>query len=108
MRKFVLPVVLLMFFFMSCASMGISLDTKEKKYLAARTELNLLLTQYIQIQDKVSDTDHAKAKQAFKAADMALDTWNAMLSTDYDYSKDVRTWLAAKNVIIQILQEVTK
>ena len=108
MRKFRFLILPLLVIFVSCSSLGINLDTKEKKYLAARTELNLLLTQYIQVQDKVSVTDHTKAKQAFIAADIALDTWGAMLGTDYDYSKDIRVWLTTKNVIIQILQEVLK
>jgi len=109
MKKLRLPLILLMVLFVGCAGMGINLDTPEKKYLGARAELNLLLEQYIQIQGSIKDADHAKAKEAFNAADLALDTWELMLGQkDYDFSKDIRAWLTAKNVIIDILRKVTK
>ena len=63
--KFAVIILMVSMLFVGCASMGINLDTPEKKYLGARSELNLLLGQYIQIQDKVSDTDHLAAKEAF-------------------------------------------
>lgn len=103
MRKLIIiPLVLML---ISCAGMGINLDTPEKKYLAARAELNLLLEEYIQVQNRVSDKDHETAKTAFESADMALDTWELMLGNDnYDLSKDIRTWLAAKKAILEILR----
>ena len=101
--------ILLIIIMIGCASSGINLDTPEKKYLGARAELNLLLEQYIQIQDKVSDNDHANAKRAFLAADMALDTWELMLGgSNYDFSNDIRIWLEAKNTILEIIRRVTK
>jgi len=101
--------VFLIFLFVGCASMGINLDTPEKKYLGARAELNLLLEQYVQMQDRVNDSDHAKAKQAFKAADLALDTWEMMLGQkDYNFSSDIRVWLTAKNTIMEIIRRVEK
>ena len=109
MKKFKFTIVIILTLMMGCASMGINLDTPEKKYLGARAELNLLLEQYIQLQYKVSDPDHAAAKQAFISADMALDTWEIMLGQkDYDFSKDIRTWLIAKNQIIEIIRKVAK
>lgn len=111
MKKLNLIMVALMVFVLAagCASTGINLDTPEKKYLGARAELNLLLEQYIQIQNKVSDSDHAAAKKAFISADMALDTWELMLGkADYDFSKDIRAWLEAKNIIIETLRKVIK
>jgi len=112
MKKFiVLPMLLIFLFgsFVGCANMGINLDTPEKKYLGARAELNLLLEEYIQLQGRVSDGDHAIAKEAFKAADLALDTWEMMLGKkDYDFSNDIRAWLNAKNIIIDIIRRVAK
>lgn len=88
-----------------CSGMGINLDTMEKKYLGARTELNLLIEEYIQMQDQVSESDHETAKNAFYAADKALDTWELMLGNEnYDFSTDIRIWLEAKRVIIEILR----
>jgi hypothetical protein len=99
-------IVIVALFFVGCA--GIQLDTPEKKYLAARAELNLLLEQYISLQNEVSDDDHAVAVQAFETADMALDAWEALLGTDgYSPANDVRTWLKAKSVILKILREVS-
>ena len=107
--KFKVGIVIILALIMGCASMGINLDTPEKKYLGARTELNLLLEQYVQLQNKVSDDDHAVAKQAFISADLALDTWELMLGQkDYDFSKDIRTWLIAKNQILEIIRKVVK
>lgn len=101
-------IVAIAFVLSSCASLGINLDTKEKKYLAARTELNLLLEQYIMIQDKIADQDHEKAKLAFSSADQALDMWGASISSggNYDPTKDMMVWLQAKNIILKILTEV--
>lgn len=100
-----LSVLLAMVFLMSCGHFGINLDTPEKKYLGARTELNLLLEEYVQMQNQVSDTDHAKAKVAFEAADQSLDTWELMLGNkNYDPTKDIRTWLEAKNIVIKIIR----
>lgn len=106
----ILAVFLLMLFFVvgtiSCA--GVQLDTPEKRYLAARAELNLLLEQYISIQNLVDDETHEMAVQAFEVADMSLDTWEAMLgSSGYNPVDDVRTWLQAKSMILKILKEVS-
>lgn len=99
-----LCLVLLTLVMAGCATMGINLDTPEKKCLAARSELNLLLGEYLKIQATVSDADHLKAKAAFTAADVTLDTWEAGLGkTDYNYAADMATWLAVKNNIIAIL-----
>ena len=107
--KFKVGIVIILALIMGCASMGINLDTPEKKYLGARAELNLLLEQYIQLQNKVSDTDHAVAKQSFISADMALDTWELMLGQkDYNFSNDIKTWLIAKNQILEIIRKVVK
>jgi len=107
--KFKVGIVIILALIMGCASMGINLDTPEKKYLGARAELNLLLEQYIQLQNKVSDVDHAVAKQSFISADMALDTWEFMLGQkDYNFSNDIKTWLIAKNQILEIIRKVVK
>jgi hypothetical protein len=105
-KRSILAIIVCLALF-SCAGLGINLDTTEKKYLAARTELNLFLEQYIMIQDKVSDVDHEKAKLAFKSADAALDAWEPMVGmADYDWTKDMAVWLNAKNILINILTEV--
>ena len=56
----------------ACSTTG-NIDTPEKQYLVARSELNLLLQSYLDLQDSLSDTAHAKARTAFSAADKALD-----------------------------------
>ena len=99
------PIILIIMTCLSCASLGVNLNTPEKKYLAARSELNLLLEQYIQIQDTVKDTDHKRAKHAFKSADAALDVWEPnAVDPDYNYSQNLQQWITAKNVILQILR----
>ena len=101
MKKFLLIMIML------CVGCGtIQLDTNEKKYVAARAELNLFLEQYILIQDKISDEDHAKAKAAFIAADQALDTWELFLGKDYDYSNDLMAWLETKRIILDIIRRL--
>ena len=87
----------------------INLDTEEKQHLAARAELKLLLEQYLIIQDSVSDTDHERAKAAFFAADMALDTWGLLMDDpEYHATMDIRAWLDAKNIIIEVMRTVLK
>lgn len=104
--KFV-PILVAFVLILGCANMGINLDTPEKKYLGARSEFNLLLKQYIQVQDTISDKDHKIAKEAFYSADKALDMWEFMLGdSSYDFSKDIQTWLTAKRVIMEILRKV--
>ncbi len=106
MKKRFLALILIVVFLAGCAGMGIKLDTTEKKYLAARTELNLILEQYVMMQGRVSLEDHAVAKEAFYSADVALDTWEMMLGqANYNFSNDVRTWLKAKNAIITVLRK---
>jgi len=91
--------------FTACAGMGIKIDTTEKKYLAARAELNLLLEQYIQIQDTIPDKEHKAASTAFITADTTLDTWECFLDKkDYDYSTNLLVWLEAKRTILLILR----
>lgn len=100
-----LSTVLFLIFCFGCAGLQIKLDTTEKKYLASRAELNLLLEQYIMVQDRFSDEDHLKAKTAFHAADAALDAWEAMLKKpDYDYGPNLMVWLETKRIIIQLLR----
>ena len=87
----------------------VNIDTEEKQYLAARAELNLLLEQYLTIQYFVLDTDHERAKAAFVSADMALDTWELMMGNPaYNATADVRLWLEAKNIIIDVMRTVLK
>lgn len=94
-------------FIISCSGMGIRLDTPEKKYLGARAELNLLLQQYIDVQDKVSVSDQETAKKAFNSADLALDTWERMLGVEnYDFSKDIKVWLETKRVVLNIIRSI--
>lgn len=103
MRKVCILIPILIF--MSCASFGINLDTSEKKCLAARSELNILLKEYIDIQDGIGADIHKNAKALFKAASVTLDVWQANLGTDYDYTQDLSTWLNIKNEILEIINE---
>ena len=85
-----------------CAA--IELDSPEKKYLAARSEFNLLLQQYIQVQDHISETDHAIAKEAFFASAAALDVWEMSLGQPgYNAMNDIQVWLTTKNTILKII-----
>jgi len=97
--------IVLLTVLVGCATFGISLDTPEKKYLAARTELNLLLEQYLEIQDGVPDGVHEKTKTAFHAADIALDNWGYGLDDpDYNYITDMNIWLRFKSEIISVIR----
>lgn len=96
--------IMMLFLVAGCARLGINLNTREKQVLAARVELNLLLEQYIQIQGQIDDKDHSKAKIAFRAADTAIDTMEAMLlNTGYKPGNDMQKWLDAKNVVMAII-----
>jgi len=106
-KKSIIASIVCLLLFIGCAS--INLDTEEKKFLSARAELNLLLEQYILIQDSIPDPDHEKAKLAFTTADEVLDAWESKLSVQgYDWTQDIKLWLDAKNIIIKILMEVNK
>ena len=64
-----------------------------------------MLEEYLLIQDKVADKDHKIVKDAFLAADVALDTWEGMLGESrYDYLADMRVWVKAKGVILKIIR----
>ena len=85
-----------------CAT--VQLDTPEKKYLAARAELNLLLEQYIQIQHHINEQDHTIAKEAFFTAAASLDVWGASLGQPgYSAMNDIQVWLKAKNTILKVI-----
>ena len=87
-------------------NIGNTLDTPEKKYVAARAELNLLIKQYLDIQDSVPDEEHKVIKQALYDADKALDIWEIFLQTpNYDYSQNIKVFLEAKSIIIKHLTE---
>ena len=110
MKRFIpiLFIVLMVFMVMvaGCATTD-GVDTPEKKYLVARAELNLLLEQYIDIQDKISDSDHKTIKLAFISAGDALDIWEEHVSDDdYDFTTDYKAWLDAKSLVLKILKEV--
>jgi len=94
----------LLLFGIGCATTA--LNTSDKKYLAARTELNLLIEQYLIVQDQIPMETHIKAKELFTSADALLDGWEVMLGEDYDFGNDLMTWIKIKNAIIEILMEV--
>jgi len=109
-KKINLLSICLIFFvvcgFSGCAGLGIKIDTKEKNYLVARSELNLLLEFYIDLQDTVSVEKQKEAKTAFTIADTALDAWELGLTKEnYNPTIDLQSWLNAKKVIIQIIKE---
>jgi len=84
-----------------CATFQV--DTQEKQYLAARTELNMLLGEYIKIQDTIKPEDRTTVRASFLAADGALDIWESMLGDkNYDYASSLAIWLDAKKKIIAI------
>lgn len=100
----VLSIIIMALFLGACATANI--DTPEKKYLVARSELNLLLEQYIGIQDKFKPADQKTIKEAFYTSKMALDVWEINISTiGYDFTTDYKTWLAAKSLILQTIRE---
>ena len=106
-RKLSIAVVLLCVLFVGCASLGIKLDTKEKQYLAARSELNLLLEFYISVQDQIPDADHQKAKTAFIAADGALDAWEIIVIGGGEPSAgNLMQWMQAKTIIMEVLRGI--
>jgi len=90
---------------MSCASMG-ELNTPEKKFLAARGELNILLEQYIMIQEDVPMPLHLKIKGYLENADLVLDMWETNLGKDIDFSSDYAAWIRIKSQILQTLKEI--
>lgn len=101
--------IIIFFMLCGCAQMGINLDTPEKKCLAARTELNVLLEQYIQIQGDIALNDRINAKTAFYSADRALDAWERQIgNAAYEWSTDMQIWLDAKTVILEIIGRYTK
>ena len=89
----------------SCASMG-DLNTPEKKFLAARGELNILLEQYIMIQEDVPMPQHLKIKSYLENADLILDMWETNLGKDIDFSSDYTSWIRIKSQILQTLKEI--
>lgn len=98
-------IVIMMYLLANCAPTGINLNTPEKQYLAARSELNILLSNYLAIQDNVSPKDHKKIKSAFITADYALDLWSeAIHNQNYNPTQDIRVWIKSKNRIIEILE----
>jgi hypothetical protein len=109
MRKYqIVSVLIALCFVMGCAGFGQQkIDTPEKKYLTVRAELNLLIETYLQVQDQVSDEDHARVKMALESADIALDTWETYLDNDnYDFSANVQAWMKAKSAVLQILKDL--
>jgi len=88
-----------------CANMG-SLDTPEKQFLGARGELNILIEQYVMIQDDVPMPLHLKIKSYFENADLILDMWQTNINKDIDFATDYRAWINIKSQILQTLKEI--
>lgn len=93
----------------SCATLGVNIDSPEKKYLVARIGFNDLLEQYIIYADKVPMEKRIAIKDGIIATDKALDTWEkSVLDPNYDFTEDMQVWLEFKRLLLQILQEVQK
>ena len=103
----IMMVVALAIFTWACAGCAtVKLDSPEKRYLAARTEFNLLLEQYIRVQDRISEADANAVRTATYAAAAALDVWEANLGKPYDFSAQLIVWLEAKNVLLDTLRRI--
>ena len=93
----------------SCATLGININSPQKKYLVARTSFNDLMDQYIAQADRIPLDKRLEIQVGIKATDKALDTWErSVLDPEYDFSKDMAVWLEFKTMVIGILEEVKK
>jgi hypothetical protein len=86
-----------------CATTGPALDTPEKRYTAARGELNIMLGEYLAVQEDVAPDDHARIKAAFFSADEILDAWEATVLRGDDAAANYAAWLRAKSKILEAI-----
>ena len=94
---------------MSCATLGINVNSPQKKYLVARVGFNDLMEQYIAQADKIPLDKKMEVRKGIKATDKALDTWErSVLDPEYDFTKDMAVWLEFKSLVLQIFEEVQK
>ena len=94
---------------MSCATLGININSPQKKYLVVRTSFNDLMEQYIAQANKIPIERRLEVRKGIKAVDKALDTWErSVLDPEYDFSKDMAVWLEFKSMVIEVLAEVQK
>jgi len=89
----------------SCATLGIDLNTPQKKYLAARVEFNDMMEQYIKVAATIPMEKRVNIRTALKATDTALDTWEKhVMDKNYDFTKDRQVWLDCKNLLLEVLK----
>ena len=91
---------------MSCATLGVNIDSPQKKYLVARTGFNDLMEQYIAQADKIPLEKRLEIRMGIKATDKALDTWErSVLDPEYDFAKDMAVWLEFKSMVLKEVQK---
>lgn len=85
-------------------------DTPHGKYLAARTQFNKSLNQYLTYYDQQTPEVQAEWKvkydPKFLVAASGLDIWSFSLDTGAPTAEQEAAWLSAKNALIDILVEI--
>ena len=94
----------LLLFVVSCATLGINLDTKEKKFLAVQKEVNAALKDYKVFLFSQTAEDQAKLHEAYdtliKAMSAALDAWQQVIEGITLDSGQMEEFLRIKNELI--------
>jgi len=104
-RKISLALIVVLLLVFGCGSR--QLDTPDKKYLAARMELNKTMKSYLAHRSTLSEEDRKamaeKVYPYFKNADLALDAWSAALLGEGSIYIAEEEFLMAKKSLITLL-----
>ena len=94
----------LLLFMVGCATLGINLDTKEKKFLAVQKEVNSALTDYKTFLLAQTPADQAALHEAYdvpiKAMSAALDAWQQVVQGITLDTGQMEEFLRIKNELI--------
>ncbi len=104
-RRVSLALIFVLLLVFGCA--GRQLDTPDKKYLAARMELNKTMKSYLLHRNTLPEAEKKamseKVYPYFRNADLALDAWGAALSGEGDIYMAEEQFLTAKKFLITLL-----
>jgi len=94
----------LLLFLCSCATLGINLDTKEKKFLTVQKEVNAALADYKVFLFAQTSIDQAKLHTVYdvpiKAMSAALDAWQQVVQGITLDTGQMEEFLRIKNELI--------
>ena len=104
MKRKAVVLTILLLFLASCTTLGVTLDSKEKKFLVVQKEVNAALANYKTFLFSQTPEDQAKLHKTYdkpiKAMSAALDAWQQLVEGITLESGQLEEFLRIKNQLI--------